>query len=183
LAASYAATNDRDQAQAMFAKAAKAAPNEPMVWATQGNYYARVKEWDAAIESLSRAIQLAPENKDYLKKLGFALARAGRTDEGYGVLAKCMSEPEARYNIARMLQHMEQPMACRWHLQMALQADPNYEPAREALAALTAEGTSVRPVAYNEAAPVVQTAAYTEPAAAAQTAPAAQPVVINGPSA
>jgi Flp pilus assembly protein TadD len=201
LAASYAVTNDREQASANFAKAVKLAPNDAGVWAAQGSFYARIKEWDAAIESLSRAVQLEPENKEHQKKLGFALARAGRVDEGYAVLAKCMSEAEARYNVARMLQHLEQPMACRWYLQMALQADPNYEPAREALAALTTDSAGVRPVADNEStpapqtapatqavsqtAPAVQTAAYTEPAATpAQAAPANQPiVVVNGANA
>jgi Flp pilus assembly protein TadD len=192
LAASYAATNECEQALAHFAKATQTAPNDATVWAAQGNYFARMKEWDHAIESLSRAIQLEPGNKDHLKKLGFALARAGRVEEGYAVLAKCMSEPEARYNVARMLQHLEQPMACRWYLQMALQADPNYQPAREALAALTGAESPVRPVAYNETAPVaqdaraVQTAAYAETATApAQTATIAQqPIqVVNGSSA
>jgi Flp pilus assembly protein TadD len=200
LAASYAATNEREQAVAHFTKATQMAPNDAGVWAAQGTYYARVKEWDAAIESLSRAIQLEPGNKEIMKKLGFALARAGRVDEGYAILAKCMSEAEARYNVARMLQHLEQPMACRWYLQMALQADPNYEPAREAMALITGEASSVQPVAYNETptvqttpttqaapaaptAPVVQTAGYSEPTAPpAQAAPAAsQPIiVVNG---
>jgi len=197
LAASYAATNEREQAVANFAKATQFAPNEASVWAAQGSYYARVKEWDAAIESLSHAIQLEPGNKEHMKKLGFALARAGRVDEGYAALAKCMSEADARYNIARMLQHMEQPMACRWYLQMALQADPNYEPAREALAAISGEASAVRPVAFNEtpeadhtapasqATPVVQAVGQSESAAPpAQAAPAAsQPIiVVNGTS-
>jgi len=189
LAASYAASNEGEQALANFAKAAQAAPNDAAVWAAQGNYFARIKEWDAAIESLSRAIQLEPGNKDHLKKLGFALARAGRVDEGYAVLAKCMSEADARYNVARMLQHLEQPMACRWYLQMALQADPNYQPAREALAAMTGAESQVRPVAYNDnvpmaqSAPAVQTAGYTEAVApGGQAAPAAQQpiMVVNG---
>jgi Tfp pilus assembly protein PilF len=188
LAASYAATNECEQAVANFAMATQVAPNDAAAWTSQGQYFARLKEWDQAIESLSRAMQLEPGNKETMKKLGFALARAGRVDEGYAMLARCMGEAEARYNVARMLQHLEQPMACRWYLQMALQADPNYEPAREALAALSAgEGTSVRPIGYNETppaaqtAPVVQTAAYTEPdAATGQAAPTGPPVIING---
>src|SRR5439155_3593899 len=120
LAASYAATNENEQALANFAKATQMAPNDAGAWAAQGNFYARLKEWDAAIESLSRAIQLEPGNKEHMKKLGFAFARSGRVDEGYAVLAKCMPEADARYNVARMLQHLEQPMACRWYLQMAL---------------------------------------------------------------
>lgn len=187
LGASFAATNDRDQAVANFAKATQVAPNDAAVWAAQGNYLARLKEWDAAIDSLSRATQLDPTNKEYSKKLGFALARVGRVDEGYAMLAKCMSEAEARYNIARMLQHLEQATACRWYLEMALKADPNYEPAQEALAALTATGTSVRPVGYNESpaaaatAPVVQTASYAEPTTSPAQATPAQPiVVVNG---
>ena len=168
------------------ATSAKVAPNEPAVWEMQGNYFSRTKEWDAAIECLTRATQLAPDNKDYQKKLGFALARSGRIDEGYAMLTRCMGEAEARYNIARMLQHLEQPMACRWYLQMALQADPNYEPAREALTALTTDGTPVRPVAYTEAAaPAVQNATYAEPTAQpAQTTPIVvqtTPTVIQGP--
>jgi hypothetical protein len=136
--------------------------------------YARGKEWPAALESFGQAVQLDPDNKQYQKTYGFALARAGRSEEAYAALAHCMGEAEAHTNVARMLKHLQQRDACQWHLQLALRANPGYAPARDLLAELNGPPpvAAAQPARPEEPAGAVQQVRYEEPAAP----PAAKPV-------
>jgi tetratricopeptide (TPR) repeat protein len=153
LAKSYFATDERDKAQATFKKALALAPKDGSIWFEQGAALARAKDWDAAVESMMQATRLDPENKQYQKYLGLTLARAGRYDEGYYALARCMPEAEARTIVARMLRHNQDPAAAEQQLRLALAADPTYEPARGLLAGGgPAAESPVRTVSYEEPA-------------------------------
>jgi len=68
--------------------------------------------------------------------MAFCLARGGRWEDAFGVLLTMMPEAQARYNIARVLEHQNFPDATRQQLQLALKADPNYIEAREFLVEL-----------------------------------------------
>ena len=68
--------------------------------------------------------------------MAFCLARAGKWDEGFAVMCQVMPEAQARYLMARVLEHQKQPEASRMQLQLAVKADPAYAPAREFLAEL-----------------------------------------------
>ena len=168
LGESYMATGDRDLAQGYFKKATEIAPTDVSLWTELGAAQARCKDWPAAIASMTKATQLDPGNKSLEKNLGFTLARAGRYEEALNTLAKIMPEAEARYNVARMMQHNQQTDAADVQLQLSLKADPAFEPAR----ALLAEHNPIADYG-------VQQAGYNQPAQA-QPAPApaaAQPAV------
>ena len=66
--------------------------------------------------------------------MAFCLARAGKWEEGFHVMCQVMPEAQARYLMARVLEHQHQPEASRIQLQLAMKADPNYAPARDFLA-------------------------------------------------
>jgi tetratricopeptide (TPR) repeat protein len=171
LAKSYFATGERDKCLAEFKKALAIAPNDASIWFEQGEVHARAKDWTGAIESMTRAVKLDPENKQYAKFLGLTLARSGRYDEGYAFLAQCMPEAEARTAVARMLEHNQQPDAAERQAKLALKADPDYAPARELVAGRGPQpaGGSAGP----EAASPIRTARYDAPAQAPAQAPAA----------
>jgi Tfp pilus assembly protein PilF len=176
LAQSYLSADEREQATAMLQKAAEVAPNDPAVWGELGTIHARYKNWDAAVDCLTRAAELAPATdpagKEYAKRLGLTLARIGRAEEGFTALARCMSPAEARYTVARMLQHLGQIDACRQQLQLALRARPDFAPAQELLASLSGAGRPVRQVGYYETA---------SPEAAPATAAASPPPAVAPP--
>ena len=69
-----------------------------------------------SVASLTKAIQLDPTNKTLQTRLGLTLARAGRYQDGLNVLSKIMSEAEARFNIARMMKHNQDPAAAEHSL-------------------------------------------------------------------
>jgi tetratricopeptide (TPR) repeat protein len=133
LAGSYWASGEQDKAMAVFDKGVKANPKNGQIYYELGTVQLRAKDWSQGLENLNTACQLDPENKHYQKTYGLALARNGRFDDGYAVLAKCMSESEARFNVARMLKHVGQSDACNRQLELALKANPDYLPAREML--------------------------------------------------
>jgi tetratricopeptide (TPR) repeat protein len=133
LAGSYWASGEQDKAMAVFDRGIKANPKDGQLYYELGTVQLRAKDWSQGLDSLSIACQLDPENKHYQKTYGLALTRNGRFDDGYAVLAKCMSEPEARFNVARMLKHVGQTDACNRQLELALKVNPDYTPAREML--------------------------------------------------
>jgi hypothetical protein len=71
-----------------------------------------------------------------------------------------MPEAQARYLMARVLEHQNQPDASRLQLQLALQADPAFIPAREFLVELD---QVTRPTSTPAQNPVI-TVSGTEPA-------------------
>jgi tetratricopeptide (TPR) repeat protein len=149
LAGSYWASGEQDKATAVFDKAIKANPKNGQLYYELGTIQLRAKDWSQGLDSLSTACQLDPENKHYQKTYGLALARNGRFDDGYAVLAKCMSESEARFNVARMLKHVGQTDACNRQLELALKANPDYMPAREMLDEPSVQST-VKTAKYEE---------------------------------
>ena len=72
-------------------------------------------------------------------------------------LCQIMPESQARYNMARVLEHLNRPDASRQQLQLALQADPTYSPAREFLAELDQVSPPLQPgVAAQDLNPIRQ---------------------------
>jgi len=154
LAGLYQQMDDHDHAVAAYQKALQVAPTSHQLWFDLGMCYAQKKDWASALPNLSKAAELDPENRQYVNTLGFALARAGRYDESVACFARVQSKAKAHYNLARMLEHMQQTDQCKLQLQLALQADPRLEDAQDMLADLI--GTAPGPI---------QRTSYQQPAA------------------
>jgi tetratricopeptide (TPR) repeat protein len=138
LARLYVNIKDHDRAIATFEHALKAHPKEAPVWFDLGTYQMQCKEWAAAVENLRQAVALEPENRHFVKTLGFCLARSGRFDESLVCLEPAVGPAEAHYDVARMQLHLQQEEAAKMHLRLALQADPQHKEARALLAQLEA---------------------------------------------
>jgi len=152
----YSNMQDKDKAIATYQTALKAHSRNAAVWYEQGCCYGQFKDWNSAIDSLHQSCQLDPDNRVYRKMLGMTLARAGRFEESYAWLIRSMSEPDARYNLGRMMMHLNQEAQCREQMQLALQVNPNYFPAKEFLKSMNGEaqgtpaGAPVMPAGFNE---------------------------------
>ena len=153
LGKSYLTDDERDRAEAEFKKATALAPNDISLWSEIGNAQAQHKNWPAAIACFTRAVQLDPGNKTSQTRLGLTQARAGQYEESLNTLAKIMPEAEARFNVARMMKHNQQSAAASVQLQLALKADPTYEPARELLGEGRPADGGVQQAGYQQAAP------------------------------
>jgi Tfp pilus assembly protein PilF len=161
----------RDQAAGTYREALAVAPKDPGLWYEQGMFQARCKEWSAALDSLRAAMAKAPENPTYVRSVGFCLARSGQPDDAVAWLTRCMTEPEAHFNVARILRVMNQDAPCREHLETALRLNPRYEEARLLLAEVSA-GPGVRPASHTAPAPSGETPSRLQPVS---------PTVVNQP--
>jgi Flp pilus assembly protein TadD len=94
------------------------------------------KEWDAALESLRKAVENDPENRPYISTLAYALARTGHFDESLEYFKRVGTPATAHYNVARMQHHMKQDDLCQHNLAIAVQLDPQLTDARQMLVQL-----------------------------------------------
>jgi tetratricopeptide (TPR) repeat protein len=152
LARLYEQMNDLSHAVATYQKALKAAPKEASLWYELGMCQGRQKDWDQALEALTKAVDLDPENRQYVNTLGFTLGRMGRYQDSLNCFLRVNSEAQAHYKLAQMLQHVQQPQLCKYHLQVAVQKDPSLEAAQKMLAQVEGRAAPVQAVNYVETA-------------------------------
>jgi predicted Zn-dependent protease len=136
LAKLYLQMEDYTHAVDTLTAATKQYPNNSGVWFELGMIYSNRKDWNPAIEYLSRAAQLEPENRLYVNTLGHALARAGKPQEALQVYMRVNPEAKACLNVARMMLHMNMPELSWQYLQRAVQKDPQVPGAQELLVQL-----------------------------------------------
>lgn len=152
LARLHIAHDDESKGLDILQKMRQKHPKEAAVWHELGMHHASKKNWNEALVCLHKAAELDPENREYVSKYGFALARTGRYDEGVTCLSRVMGKAEAHFNVARMLSHLEQPELSKEHLRLAVQINPNLAAAREMLAQLDA-GESVIQINFENSTP------------------------------
>lgn len=145
MARMYARLGDRERATEAFNKCMQVHPKDPEILYEMAQMHARWKDWAGAVTRCDAALKLDPENRIYRKTMGFCLARDGRWEDARAVLCQIMPEAQARYNIAHVMDDMNYLKESRQELQLALQADPNFAPARDILAALEQGGPADQP--------------------------------------
>jgi tetratricopeptide (TPR) repeat protein len=136
LARYYVRINEHDKTLETYQKYLAIYPTDREVVHEVAMAYARWKDWGNAVAWCERALKLDPENITFRKTMAFCMARGGRWEEAFTVLLTIMPEAQARYTIARVLEHQNFGDATRQQLQLALRADPNYADARDFLAEL-----------------------------------------------
>jgi tetratricopeptide (TPR) repeat protein len=141
LANLYVAMEDFGHAVETYKKALEISPKDGGLWFDLGMVHARHKDWNASLEALNKAVQLDPENRQYVNTLGYALARAGRTQDALVCFSRVQDPAKAHYNLARMLEHMGQPEPAKNELREALRVDPNLTAASEMLGRLEGPAT------------------------------------------
>lgn len=132
----YQVTGEQDRLAEVIARVTKLHSADAKAWAWVAVKHGQAKNWLAAADAYGRAVKLDPDNRTYRIHLGFTKARAGRYDEAYVLLARSMREVEARFNLAMMMLHNGEADRAKAELEKCLNADPNFAPAAEQLAAL-----------------------------------------------
>jgi tetratricopeptide (TPR) repeat protein len=136
LGALYIKTNDFERAIDIYKKALAKYPNESILWYDIALAHQRHKDLPESLKCLNKALEMDPENRDYMKKLGFTLAWMGQVDQGLTYLTRSQGPALAHYNIARILLQRDQNQLARYHLNMALQGNSQMTEARDLLATL-----------------------------------------------
>jgi tetratricopeptide (TPR) repeat protein len=138
LAHYHARLGERHKALEIFQRYLRYYPQDNQARYQLALVHAQWKDWEGAVRWCDEALRLDPESRSIRKTKGFCLARAGRYDEALATFLEIMPESLARYHLARVLEHMGHVDASRQQLQLALQADPNCEQARQFLTELFA---------------------------------------------
>jgi len=146
LAHLYEVLGDHQYALATFQKILQKRPKEGALWYDLGMCQSQHKEWDAALESLRKAVECDPENRPYINTLAYALARTGHFDESLEYFKRVGSAGAAHYNVARMQHHLKQDDLCQRNLAMAVQLDPQLNDARQLLVRLQSGDAAAEPV-------------------------------------
>lgn len=140
-----------DRAMESYQQALMLEPKNAALLHEVGMAHARHKEWDKSLNLLRQAAELDPDDRACNRSYGLALARAGKVQESLVQLRKVLTEAEAHFMVARMMNHMKQDEACKQHLDRALQLDPNLGPAKEFLAELRGEpAAAVKAASHQE---------------------------------
>jgi len=159
LAKYYVRLGERDKAVETYKRYFAAYPKDKDVAHEVAMAHAQWKDWAGAIAWCDFALKIDPENLSIRKTMAFCLARAGKWEDGFTVMCQVMPEAQARYLMARVLEHQGQPDASRMQLQLAIQADPAHIASREFLAELDQVSRPTSPATSN---PVI-TAGAIEP--------------------
>ena len=131
----YVKMGDTDRALETYKKALAKHAKESGLWYDMGLCHTRRKDFTESTRCFSKALELEPENPDYMKKLGLTLAWIGQIDRGLAYLTRGhQSSALAHYDIARILAQKGQVEPAKQHLQIALRENPQLEGAGEMLA-------------------------------------------------
>jgi tetratricopeptide (TPR) repeat protein len=136
LARYYSRVGERDKSVEMYKKYLTINPTDKEVAHEVATVHARWKDWAGAVAWCDFALKIDPENLSFRKTMAFCLARDGKWEKGFEVMCQVLPEAQARYLMARVLEHQNHGDACRQQLVLALKADPNYADAKEFLAEL-----------------------------------------------
>jgi tetratricopeptide (TPR) repeat protein len=127
LAGLYAKSQDFERAIATYQRGIKQIPNSPLLWYEEGIVACQRKDFPDALKCLGKAHQLDPENHLFGAQYGLLLARTGQPQEAVTVLSRVMNKAEANYNVARMMDHLNDSEKARQYCTVALQERPTHE--------------------------------------------------------
>ena len=159
LARYYSRTGEREKSLEWYKKYLTMYPSDKAAAHEVAVAHAQWKDWTGAIAWCEFALKIDPENHAARKTMAFCYARSGQWEEGLRVMMQIMPEAQARYLMARAMEHQNQVGGCRAQLEMALKADPNHAEAREFLAELEQISTGAAPDSN-----ALRQVNYTEPA-------------------
>lgn len=142
LARLYTKMGDYERAMEIYKKTMAKHPKDASLWFDLGHCHNRRKDFKESARCYSKAVELDPENRDYLKQLGYTLAWSGQVDQGLVYLTRVHGAAIAQFKIACMYDQKEQRGPAMHHLRLALRENSELEVARDLLAALENPGAN-----------------------------------------
>jgi Tfp pilus assembly protein PilF len=85
------------EAEAQFHKALELDPNFPVAHVTHSQLLMRENKYDEAVSEMEKVVRSLPESSYYRGYLGYALAKAGKSDEARKILSDLTEEAKTKY--------------------------------------------------------------------------------------
>jgi tetratricopeptide (TPR) repeat protein len=133
LARLYTKVGDYERAFDTYKKAMAKHPKDAALWYDLGLCHHRRKELAESVNCFRKALEIDPENRDFMKKLGFTVAYMGQMEQGLTLLTRAQGAALAHYGIARVLVQKDQIQQAQHHLRLALRENSQLEDARALL--------------------------------------------------
>jgi tetratricopeptide (TPR) repeat protein len=166
--------NQMAMAETLYQQAVAANPGHPGALNDLGLCLARQGKLDASVQVLEQAIQLQPDKALYRNNAATVLVEMRDDQRALGHLAAVHGAAEANYNLGQLLVQRGRAAEATPYFQVAVDQNPQMQPAHVALAKL--QGADVSRAAITAAQPVV-----TPATPAAQPGPSPQQPVPAGP--
>lgn len=128
--------NNHAQAIEYYQKAIAATPNDAQLYSDLGMLYSRTGKMEEACQKLEQAIAIRPNESKFHSNLAAIQLDSGKSDKAFETLQKVGTPASANYNMAVMLVQRNQLQGAQQHLSVALQHDPNMQPARDLMTKL-----------------------------------------------
>lgn len=189
----YVRQEEHDQAEEFFNKAIAVNPKDAGAFNELAMVQREQGKNAEAQASFQKAITIDPNNLLYRNNLAGSLVAMGRSDEAINQLQQVLTPAEANYNVAFLHFSNKNLAGAQQHLELALQADPTLQPARDLLARIGGNEQAQSAIAaYNTANQIYRTAQaattptqagtaiYQQPSSA--TAPGMQPYSLGNPA-
>ncbi len=127
----YAKMGDINRAQEMIKQAMVKHPKDAHLWYDLATCHQRRRDFSESVRCLSKALELDPENRDFMKHLGITLAWTGQVNEGLTMLTRAYGSASlANFYIACIFDQREQPDQAKVYLRASLRENPNLEKAQ-----------------------------------------------------
>lgn len=113
------------EARRILEDAAARNPNTMQAWLVLGRFFSETGDYEAAVESFTKATDIDSANQDARFELGLALARAGRLQDAQSHLEFAVGESAARFNIGYVLHEEGHAQEAASWFRQALQERPD----------------------------------------------------------
>lgn len=140
-----------DEAESFFKRGIDASPTSPMLHNNLGFCYLQQQRYAEAERAFRSALSLAADYGRARTNLGITLARTHRLSDSVAEFSRVVPREAAFCNVAVLCEDMNEYDQAEQALRSALEANPDYAPAKEhlqrvaGLARAAAENTGTRP--------------------------------------
>lgn len=122
------------EAETLYSNAIRLHPNDAELFNDLGYCFFLEGKLEKAEAATQKAVTLVPANPRFHNNLGMILGHQGRHEEALAEFRRAGNESTAQYNLAFVLTAQNNPEGAKRCFNLALAADPSFEPARKALA-------------------------------------------------
>lgn len=150
-----------DVALQVYQQAAAAHPNNPTALNDLGLCFARRGDLQTSLRVLDQCVRLDPKKALYRNNIAKVLIEMNMTEHALAHMAAVNPPAVAQYNLGYMLNERGRKTEAAQHLTIAVNLDPNMQPARDLLASINGTQPSAAQVAVTAGQPN----GYQQPAA------------------
>ena len=125
-----------EDAEATLKKLVRSHPQNPQVLDALGQFQASQNRMGDAVQSVNKAVQLAPDERNYRHHLAVLYCKTGEDQKAFEQFRKVVGDAGAHYNLGYMAYKEKQYDKAEERFKLALEAKPDLKQAENMLATI-----------------------------------------------